>query len=55
MQKSISEHTTHQTSKWIDYGRRKPISIKNKSNKHLIKCSLSVNDVPTYSPNSEND
>ena len=42
MQKSISEHTTCQTSKWIGYSSRRPIHIKNKSNKYLIKCSLSA-------------
>ena len=34
MQKSISEHTTHQASKWTGYSSRIPIS--------LIKFSLSV-------------
>ena len=28
MQKSISEHTTCQTSKWIGYSSRRPISLK---------------------------
>ena len=40
MQKRISEHTMHQTYKWIGYSR--PISLKNKSNKYQIKCSLIV-------------
>ena len=40
MKKSISEHTTCQTSKWIGYSSRR--LIKNISNKSLIKCSLSV-------------
>ena len=30
------------STSWIGYGSRSPISIKNKSNKYLIKCSLSV-------------
>ena len=42
MQKSISDHTTRQISKWIGYSSRRPISIKNKSNKYLIKCSMRV-------------
>ena len=37
MQKSNSEHTMCQTSKWIGYSSRRPISLKNKSNKYLIK------------------
>ena len=43
MQNSISEHTTCQTSKWIGYCSRRPINLKNKSNKYLMKGSLSVN------------
>ena len=39
MQKCIFEHTTCQTSKW--YSSRRP-SQRNKANKYLIKCSLSV-------------
>ena len=42
MQKSISGHPTRQNSKWIGYSSRRPISLKNKSSKHLIKCSLGV-------------
>ena len=42
MQKSISEHTMCQASKWIGYGSRKPIRLKNKSNKHIIMCSLGI-------------
>ena len=38
MQKSIPEHTTHQTSKWIGYSSRR----LNKSNKCPLKCSPSV-------------
>ena len=37
MQKSISERTMRQTSKWIGYSSR-----RLKCNKYLIKCSLSV-------------
>ena len=37
MQKSISEHTTGQTSTGIGYSSRRPISLKNKFNKCLIK------------------
>ena len=41
-QKSISEHTTCQiVSKWIGYSGR-PKRVKNKSDKYLINCSLSV-------------
>ena len=39
IQKSISEHPMHQTSKWIGY--RRPICQNTKANKYLIKCSLS--------------
>ena len=42
MQKSISEHTTLLTSKWIGDSNRKPISLNNKPNTYLINCSLSV-------------
>ena len=42
MQKSISEPTTGQTSKWTGYSSRRPSSLKNNLNKYLIKCSLSV-------------
>ena len=34
MQKSTSEHTMCQTSNWIGYSGRRPISLKNKSNKY---------------------
>ena len=34
-----------QTSKWTGYSSRRPISLKNKSNKDLIKCSVGVYDV----------
>ena len=40
MQKSVSEHTTCQSSKWIGYSSRS--SLSKKSNKYLIKCSVSV-------------
>ena len=36
VQKSISEHTTRQTSKWIGYSSGRP--IKKKSNKVLSDC-----------------
>ena len=41
---SISEHKMLKTSKWIGYSSRRPIILKNKSNKHLIKCSLSAHE-----------
>ena len=44
MQKSIIEHTTRQTSKWIGYNNRRQTSLKNKSNKYLTKCSLNAFD-----------
>ena len=34
MQKSVSEQTLRQTSKWIGYSGRRLISLKNKSNKY---------------------
>ena len=39
MQKSISEHTTHKTSKWTGNCSRRPVRWKNRSNKYLIKFS----------------
>ena len=42
MQESISIHITCQTSKWKGYSSRRPVSLKTKSNKYLITCSLSV-------------
>ena len=43
IQKSISEHTACQyPPEFIVYSSRRPICLKNKSNKYLIKCSLSV-------------
>ena len=41
MQKTISKHTMHLTSKWIGYSSRRLLK-KKKSKKYLIKCTLTV-------------